>query len=81
MHRQCPNALLIMAGYSQGAMVMHQAELQLAATSGDAGLTERITGTLLPYLNAIACPTAATCIAVGNAVGQFGQGVVATGAS
>jgi len=33
------------------------------------------------YLNAIACPTAATCVAAGNAVGQFGQGVIATGPS
>jgi hypothetical protein len=45
VHRQCPHAL-ILAGYSQGAMVMHQAELQLAAAH-DTGVLGQITGTLL----------------------------------
>jgi hypothetical protein len=43
---QCPHALLILAGYSQGAMVMHQAERQLAAAH-DTGVLGQITGTLL----------------------------------
>lgn len=46
VHRQCPHALLIFAGYSQGAMVMHQAELRLQA-AGDNGLLGQIAGTLL----------------------------------
>ena len=46
VHQQCPNALLILAGYSQGAMVMHQAELQLAAAN-DVGVLGQIAGTLL----------------------------------
>jgi Cutinase len=46
LHAQCPHALLILAGYSQGAMAMHQAELQLAA-SHDTGLLDQVAGTLL----------------------------------
>lgn len=46
LHQQCPHSLLILAGYSQGAMVMHQAELQLQA-AGDNGLLGQIAGTLL----------------------------------
>jgi hypothetical protein len=46
VHSQCPQALLILAGYSQGAMVMHQAELQLAA-DGETGVLSQIAGTLL----------------------------------
>jgi Cutinase len=46
VHQQCPHALLILAGYSQGAMVMHQVELQLQA-AGDNGLLGQIAGTLL----------------------------------
>jgi Cutinase len=46
VHQQCPHALLVLAGYSQGAMVMHQAELQLQA-DGDSGLLGQIAGTLL----------------------------------
>lgn len=46
VHSQCPGALLIMAGYSQGAMVMHQAELQLAS-SHDTDVLSHIAGTLL----------------------------------
>lgn len=46
LHKQCPHALLIMAGYSQGAMVMHQAELSLDA-HGDTGVTSSIAGTIL----------------------------------
>src|SRR5215813_3785431 len=45
-HRLCPHSLLIMAGYSQGAMAMHQAELQLAADH-DTGLLGQIAATLL----------------------------------
>jgi hypothetical protein len=46
VHQQCPQALLILAGYSQGAMVMHQAELRLAAAHDD-GVLGQIAGTLL----------------------------------
>jgi hypothetical protein len=46
VHAQCPHSLLILAGYSQGAMVMHQAELQLAAAH-DTGVLAQIAGTLL----------------------------------
>jgi hypothetical protein len=46
LHQHCPRALLILAGYSQGAMVMHQAELQLAAAH-DTGVLSQIAGTLL----------------------------------
>ena len=46
VHAQCPHALLILAGYSQGAMVMHQAELQLAAAH-NTGVLGQIAGTLL----------------------------------
>jgi hypothetical protein len=46
VHQRCPQALLILAGYSQGAMVMHQAELQLAADQ-DTGVLAQIAGTLL----------------------------------
>jgi hypothetical protein len=41
---RCPATRLVLAGYSQGAMVMHQAELQLAS---DSPVTSRIAGTLL----------------------------------
>ncbi len=40
----CPQTKLVMAGYSQGAMVMHQAELRLAAHRS---VLRRIDGTLL----------------------------------
>lgn len=40
----CPNGKIVMAGYSQGAMVMHQAELQL---TGRRSVLRRIAGTLL----------------------------------
>ena len=43
---QCPRAALVMAGYSQGAMVMHQAELKLAA-SHESNVLNHIAGTLL----------------------------------
>jgi hypothetical protein len=45
----CPQTRLVMAGYSQGAMVMHQAELQLAARRSVLGRIAlgRIAGTLL----------------------------------
>ena len=43
--KACPNSLLVLAGYSQGAMVIHQAELQLA--SDDHGLLSHIAGTIL----------------------------------
>jgi hypothetical protein len=46
VHAQCPHALLILAGFSQGAMVMHQAELQLAAAHAT-GVLRQIAGTLL----------------------------------
>jgi hypothetical protein len=46
VHRRCPHALLILAGYSQGAMAMHQAELRLAA-SGKTSVLGQIAGTLL----------------------------------
>ena len=42
----CPGSSLVLAGYSQGAMVMHQAELQLAAAH-QANLLHHIAGTLL----------------------------------
>ncbi len=42
----CPNGKLVLAGYSQGAMVMHQAQLQLAA-SGRKRVLRQIAGTLL----------------------------------
>lgn len=42
---QCPHAVLILAGYSQGAMVMHQAELQLA--ENDKAVLGQIAATLL----------------------------------
>jgi cutinase len=41
----CPSTLIVLAGYSQGAMVMHQAELQLAV-DGD-GLLTHVAGTML----------------------------------
>lgn len=46
VHAHCPAALLILAGYSQGAMVMHQAELQLARDH-KTGVLGAIAGTLL----------------------------------
>ena len=46
LHGRCPQALLILAGYSQGAMVMHQAELQIA-NGHEGGLLQQIAGTLL----------------------------------
>ena len=46
VHTQCPHALLVLAGYSQGAMVMHQAELRLAADHAT-GVLGKIAGTLL----------------------------------
>jgi Cutinase len=42
----CPGTSLVLAGYSQGAMVMHQAELQLA-DAHETNLLEHIAGTLL----------------------------------
>ena len=42
----CPATSLVMAGYSQGAMVMHQAELKLAAM-GKVDTLNHIAGTLL----------------------------------
>ena len=42
--QQCPNTDLVLAGYSQGAIVMHQAELRLA---GNQAVMSRIAGTLL----------------------------------
>jgi hypothetical protein len=46
LHSACPDTTLVLAGYSQGAMVMHQAELQLAADGGT-GVLQQIGGTLL----------------------------------
>lgn len=43
---QCPGTALVLAGYSQGAMVMHQAELKLAATH-QTNVLNHIAGTLL----------------------------------
>lgn len=43
----CPHTALVLAGYSQGAIAIHQAELRLAASPGDAGVLGRIAGTLL----------------------------------
>lgn len=42
----CPNSKLVLAGYSQGAMVVHQAELQLAK-SGQKKVLRDIVGTML----------------------------------
>jgi cutinase len=42
----CPKSKLILAGYSQGAMAVHQAEGQLAAT-GQTNVLAHIAGTLL----------------------------------
>lgn len=42
--RQCPSAQLIFAGYSQGAIVMHQVELKLA---NDQEVMSHVAGTLL----------------------------------
>jgi Cutinase len=42
----CPETKLVLAGYSQGAMVMHQAELRLAA-AGRRAVLRQIAGTLL----------------------------------
>ena len=42
----CPGAALVFAGYSQGAMVMHQAELKLVA-SHETNVLNHIAGTLL----------------------------------
>lgn len=42
----CPSTSLVLAGYSQGAMVMHQAELKLAAM-GRRNVLSHIAGTLL----------------------------------
>jgi hypothetical protein len=44
--QDCPTTLLVLAGYSQGAMVMHQAELKLE-DSHDTAVLQRIAGTLL----------------------------------
>jgi hypothetical protein len=46
VNARCPKAQLILAGYSQGAMVMHQAELRLVA-QGDGDVLDHIAGTLL----------------------------------
>lgn len=43
---RCPGTSLVLAGYSQGAMVMHQAELQLA-DAHQTNLLNHIAGTLL----------------------------------
>jgi len=43
---RCPGTSLVLAGYSQGAMVMHQAELQLA-DAHQTNLLSHIAGTLL----------------------------------
>ena len=43
---QCPAVALVMAGYSQGAMVMHQVELQLAKAH-QTDVLDHIAGTLL----------------------------------
>ena len=43
---QCPGTALVLAGYSQGAMVMHQAESKLAATH-ETNVLNHIAGTLL----------------------------------
>ena len=45
-HRECPQALLILAGYSQGVMAIHQAEYPLAADH-DTGVLQQIAATLL----------------------------------
>jgi predicted esterase len=42
--KQCPATQLVLAGYSQGAMVVHQAELKLA---GNPAARRQIVGTLL----------------------------------
>ena len=46
VNARCPRALLILAGYSQGAMVMHQAELRLVSQR-DGDVLDQIAGTLL----------------------------------
>jgi hypothetical protein len=42
--KRCPGTQIVLAGYSQGAIVMHQVELRLAK---DTAVTSRIAGTLL----------------------------------
>jgi cutinase len=42
---RCPNSLLVLAGYSQGAMVVHQAEHELAAS--DRSALGHVAGTVL----------------------------------
>jgi outer membrane protein assembly factor BamB len=44
--KQCPGTRFVLAGYSQGAMVMHQALLRLES-KGETGLLDRIAATVL----------------------------------
>lgn len=46
IHARCNRALLILAGYSQGAIVMHQAELRLAENH-DSGVLRQVASTVL----------------------------------
>lgn len=46
IHSRCKRALLMLAGYSQGAIVMHQAELRLAENH-DSGVLRQVAATVL----------------------------------
>lgn len=43
----CPHQQIVLAGFSQGAMVMHRVLHQLAATSADAGILNRLADAIL----------------------------------
>lgn len=66
LRRTCPSSSVVLAGYSQGAMVVHQIEQQLAAAGRPGDVVDRVAATLLladgdrvPYTQAVRLGTAA----------------------
>lgn len=47
LRRTCPSSSVVLAGYSQGAMVIHQIEQQLAAAGRPGDVLDRVAATLL----------------------------------
>ena len=67
----CPSSLLVLAGFSQGAMVVHRAELELAAT--DPSALAHVAGTIL-LADGDRTPHTAAAHKLGDA-GTEGEGV------
>lgn len=66
LRRTCPSSVVVLSGFSQGSMVMHQVEQQLAAAGNAGDVLDRVGATLLiadgdrvPYTHAVRLGTAA----------------------